>query len=84
MLPGVAPTNKLVEVALVAIVCIRGGKLYHEHIYWDQATVLVQVGLLDPKLSGNGFHRLPVVDNLGARKVLDEASAPSNELVPDW
>lgn len=84
MLPGVAPTNKLVEVALVAIVCICGGKLYHEHIYWDQATVLVQVGLLDPKLSGKGFNRLPVVDNLGARKVLDEASAPSNELVPDW
>ncbi|KAI4238117.1 MAG: hypothetical protein LQ349_001320 [Xanthoria aureola] len=84
MLPGVAPTNKLVEVALVAIVCIRGGKLYHEHIYWDQATVLVQVGLLDPKLSGKGFNRLPVVDNLGARKVLDEANAPSNELIPDW
>jgi len=34
MLPGVAPTNQLVEVALVSIVCIRGGKLYHEHIYW--------------------------------------------------
>ncbi|KAL8721603.1 MAG: hypothetical protein Q9181_007674 [Wetmoreana brouardii] len=84
MLPGVAPTNKQVDVVLVAIVCIRGGKLYHEHIYWDQATVLVQVGLLDPKLSGNGFNRLPVVDGAGARKVLDEASAPSNELIPGW
>ncbi|KAL8784621.1 MAG: hypothetical protein Q9213_003876 [Squamulea squamosa] len=84
MLPGVTPTNKLVEVAVVAIVCIRGGKLYHEHIYWDQATVLVQVGLLDPKLSGKGYNRLPVVDRAGARKVLDETSAPSNELMPDW
>ncbi len=35
ILPGVAPTDRLVEVALVAIVCIRGGKLYREHIYWD-------------------------------------------------
>ncbi|KAL9042250.1 MAG: hypothetical protein Q9180_000738 [Flavoplaca navasiana] len=84
MLPGVAPTNKLVEVAIVAIVCIRGGKLYHEHIYWDQATVLVQVGLLDPKLGGKGFNRLPVVDSAGARKVLDEANAPSNELISGW
>ncbi|KAL8736639.1 MAG: hypothetical protein Q9166_000005 [cf. Caloplaca sp. 2 TL-2023] len=84
ILPGVAPTNKLVEFALVAIVCIRGGKLYHEHIYWDQATVLVQVGLLDPKLSSKGFNRLPVVDGSGARKVLDEASTPSNKLIPGW
>ena len=47
MLPGVAPTGKCVEVPLVAIVCFRGDKLYHEHIYWDQATVLVQIGLID-------------------------------------
>ncbi|KAL8651723.1 MAG: hypothetical protein Q9210_003089 [Variospora velana] len=84
LLPGVAPTQKYIEFALVAIVCIRGGKLYHEHIYWDQATVLVQTGLLDPTLSGKGFKRLPVVDGAGARKVLDESSEPSNELIPDW
>ena len=47
MLPGVAPTGKYVEVPLVAIVCFRGNKLYHEHIYWDQATVLVQIGALE-------------------------------------
>src|SRR5215467_7062872 len=46
MLPGVAPTNRYVEVALVAIVAFREGKLAHEHIYWDQASVLKQVGLL--------------------------------------
>ncbi|KAK0515341.1 hypothetical protein JMJ35_002720 [Cladonia borealis] len=86
MLPGIEPTNKSVEVALVAIVCIRGGKLYHEHIYWDQASVLVQTGLLDPKVvpGQNGKGRLPVVDGAGARKVLDESSVRSNELLSEW
>ena len=51
MLPGVPPTNRRVEVALVAIVRFRDGKLAHEHIYWDQASVLKQIGLLtDPTL----------------------------------
>lgn len=51
MLPGIAPTNRKVEVPLVAIVKFRGDKLAHEHIYWDQASVLKQIGLLnDPKL----------------------------------
>ena len=86
MLPGVKATDKEVEVALVAIVCIRGGKLYHEHIYWDQASVLVQIGLLDPRLATNGKAptRLPVVDGAGARKILDERSVQSNELITDW
>ena len=86
MLPGIEPTNKSVEVALVAIVCIRGGKLYHEHIYWDQASVLVQTGLLDPRVvpGQNGKGRLPVVDGAGARKVLDEGSFRSNELLSEW
>ena len=47
MLPGIAPTGKRVEVPLVAIVHFREGKLAHEHIYWDQASVLVQLGLPD-------------------------------------
>jgi carboxymethylenebutenolidase len=46
MLPGVAPTGKRVECALVVIVHFREGKLAHEHIYWDQASVLKQIGLL--------------------------------------
>ena len=63
MLPGVAPTNKHVEVPLVAIVRFRDGKLAHEHIYWDQASVLKQIGLLtDPAL--------PVCGVETARKVL--------------
>jgi carboxymethylenebutenolidase len=46
MLPGVPPTNKRVEVPLVVVVRFRDGKLAHEHIYWDQASVLKQIGLL--------------------------------------
>lgn len=86
LLPGVDPTDKEIEVALVVVCCIRGGKLYHEHIYWDQATVLVQVGLLDPNLvpGGKAAKRLPIVDAAGARKVLDESSSRSNELLDGW
>jgi carboxymethylenebutenolidase len=64
MLPGVPPTNRRVEVPLVAIVRFRGDKLAHEHIYWDQASVLRQIGLL-PGAS------LPVFGAETARKVLD-------------
>ena len=53
MLPGIAPTGRRVEVALVVVVRFRDGKLAHEHIYWDQASVLAQLGLIDP-------NRLPV------------------------
>jgi len=89
MIPGVPATNKRVEVALVSIVCIRGGMLYHEHIYWDQASVLVQLGLIDPKLvpdkyKKQGVERLPVVGKESARKVLDESSVPSNMLTDNW
>jgi carboxymethylenebutenolidase len=50
-LPGVAPTNRKVRIPLVAIVSFRNDKLVHEHIYWDQASVLKQIGLLtDPTL----------------------------------
>ena len=76
MLPGVAPTGKRVEVALVGIITFRGDKLAHEHIYWDQASVLVQLGLLDPK-------GLPVAGAESARKVIDP-SIPSNTLMPTW
>lgn len=51
MLPGVPPTNRYVEIPLVAIVQFRDGKLARERIYWDQASVLKQIGLIsDPKL----------------------------------
>jgi carboxymethylenebutenolidase len=46
ILPGVAPTGRHVEVPMVAIMRFRDGKLAHEHIYWDQASVFKQIGLL--------------------------------------
>lgn len=73
MLPGVAATGRQVEVPLVAIVSFRAGKLAHEHIYWDQASVLVQIGLLDPA-------RLPVAGVESARKAVDR-KLPSNQLM---
>ena len=76
LLPGIPPTGKHVEIPMVAIVRFRGNKLYNEHIYWDQATVLVQVGLLDPKT-------LPVAGIETAKKVLDE-SLPSNTMMKRW
>ena len=76
MLPGVEPTGKYVEVPLVAIVCFRGDKLYNEHIYWDQASVLVQIGLLDAGL-------LPIAGVETAKKLVDETE-PSNTLMKRW
>ncbi len=73
MLPGIAPTGKRVEVPLVAIVRFREGKLAHEHIYWDQASVLVQLGLLDAA-------SLPVAGIESAHKALDP-NLPSNALM---
>lgn len=73
MLPGIKPTGKRVEVALVVIVHFQGNKLAHEHIYWDQASVLVQLGLIDAE-------NLPVMGVDSAKKVLDNTIA-SNSLI---
>ena len=73
MLPGIPPTGKPVEVVLVIVVQFDGDKLAHEHLYWDQASVLVQLGLLEPT-------GLPVVGGESARSVLDR-SVPLNALI---
>ncbi|MBW4533693.1 MAG: ester cyclase [Pleurocapsa minor HA4230-MV1] len=73
MLAGVAPTGKGVEVPVVAIIRFRDGKVAHEHLYWDQASVLVQLGLLD---SAN----LPIVGVDSARKLMNR-NLPSNTLI---
>lgn len=64
LLPGIEPTGKAVEMAVAVIVGFKDGKISHEHIYWDQASVLMQVGLLDPA-------GLPVTGAESARKVLN-------------
>lgn len=72
-LPGVAPTGRAVSLPHVAIVGFEDGKIAYEHIYWDQASLLVQIGLLDPE-------HLPVLGVEQARKAADK-TLPSNELL---
>jgi carboxymethylenebutenolidase len=72
MLPGVAPTGRRMTVPVVVVVGFEDGKVSHEHIYWDQATVLVQAGLLDDGV-------LPVVGADQAEALLDQ-QRPKNEL----
>jgi len=79
ILPGVPPTNWRVDIVLVGIVAFQGGKLHHEYVYWDQASVLVQVGLLDPKVvpqsaREKGMRRLPVMGRKAARRVFGSVS----------
>ena len=76
MLPGLAPTGRFVEVPLVAVVHFRGDKLKSEHIYWDQASVLAQIGVIDPK-------GLPVAGRATAQKMINE-HLPSNALMTNW
>ncbi|MBO9470550.1 dienelactone hydrolase family protein [Endozoicomonas sp. G2_2] len=76
LLPGIEPTGKYVEIPFVVIVAFRGDKLYNEHIYWDQASLLVQIGKLDPA-------GLPIAGVETARKLLDKEQ-PSNDLMPNW
>ena len=75
MLPGLPPTNRKVEVPMVVVVQFQGDKIACERIYWDQASVLVQIGKLDPAL-------LPVVGAAASHKVMDK-TLPSNELMRD-
>jgi carboxymethylenebutenolidase len=74
LLPGVAPPGRRLELAVVVIVQFKSGKMHSEHLYWDQASALVQLGLLDPA-------GLPVAGAEVARKALDPAAVPSNLLM---
>ena len=74
ILPGVKPTNKRVEIAIVVVVQFEGEKIVGERIYWDQASVLTQVGVLDND-------NLPVTGIEASRKVVDPVSEPSNTLI---
>ena len=86
MLPGIPPTNKKVEIVIVSIMCARGGLLESEHVYWDQASVLVQIGLLDPKVvpdstKQKGVKSLPVVGVEGARAMKRGSSRQINGML---
>jgi len=71
MLPGIPPTGKRVEIPHVVVMNFENGKVAHEHIYWDQASVLLQVGLLDPV-------NLPVAGVEQARILLGVALRPGD------
>ncbi len=73
MLPGVAPSGRRLSVPVVVVVGFEDGKVHHEHIYWDQATVLVQAGLLDPA-------GLPIVGAAQAESLVDQ-TRPKNEVL---
>jgi carboxymethylenebutenolidase len=74
LLPGVPPTGRRLELVMVVIVSFEGNKIHHEHIHWDQASALVQLGLLDPA-------KLPVVGAEATRKMLEPTAVPSNLLM---
>jgi carboxymethylenebutenolidase len=76
-LPGVAPTGRKVVLANVVVMGFdEVGSVAYEHIYWDQASLLVQVGLLDPNL-------LPVSGAEQVSRLLDPRQ-PANELIDRW
>jgi len=72
LLPGILPTGRRLEVPMVAIIQFEGDKIAHEHLYWDQASMLVQIGLLD--------RTLPVRGGEIAVQVLNPTQ-PMNELI---
>jgi carboxymethylenebutenolidase len=76
LLPGITPTGKRVELPHVLVMKFENGKIAHEHFYWDQASLLVQVGLLDPG-------KVPVVGIEQARKLLRVAQGNGDQSTPD-
>ena len=89
-LPGVPPTNLKAEVPFTAVVNIRGDRLYHEHISWDQGTVLRQLGLMPEYLpfprhlsgseKGSFEYKVPVAGRETAEKMRDRNGVQSNEM----
>lgn len=93
-LPGIPPTEKHLRIPFTSVVNIRGDRLYHEHIAWDQATVLVQLGLMPEylpfpyalpgeKVPGPGKqfeYRVPAAGVECAEKLQNEHAVPSNEM----
>ncbi|KAE8441717.1 hypothetical protein EG329_004503 [Mollisiaceae sp. DMI_Dod_QoI] len=94
LVPGIPPTGKKIRVPFTSVVNIRGDRLYHEHIAWDQATLLRQLGLLPEYLpfpydlpdgkkpaQGKRFeYRVPTAGDETAKKLTDESSVPSNKM----
>lgn len=73
MLPGIPPTGKHVELPHVVVMKFKGNKIEHEHIYWDQASLLAQIGFLDPK-------KLPVITSIEQARMLTILQKADNKL----
>src|ERR671924_2327583 len=73
MLPGIPPTGKYVELPHVVVMKFKGNKIEHEHIYWDQASLLFQIGFLDPK-------KLPVITSIEQARMLTTLQKADNKL----
>jgi len=74
MLPGISPTGKHVELPYVVVMKFKGNKIEHEHIYWDQASLLAQIGILDPK-------KLPVITSIEQARMLTILKKEDNKLL---
>lgn len=89
-IPGIPPTGKKLRIPFTAVVNIRGDRLYHEHIAWDQLTVLFQLGLMPEYLpfpypvgghasTGKKLeYRVPGAGHEVANKLVDENAVASN------
>ncbi|HEY9407455.1 MAG TPA: nuclear transport factor 2 family protein [Nitrososphaera sp.] len=71
ILPGIPATGKYVELPLVLLMKFKDGKISYEHVYWDQASLLVQVGLLDPST-------LPITGQEQAKRLLELSQQAAN------
>jgi len=91
----VPPTFRKLSIPFTSVVNIRGDRLYHEHIAWDQGIVLRQLGLLPeylpfpyalpgskaPSEGKRLEYRVPVAGLETAQKLVDENACPSNEMI---
>ncbi|KAJ6627397.1 hypothetical protein B0H10DRAFT_1994276 [Mycena sp. CBHHK59/15] len=82
LLPGVPPTGKKIAIPMLGVINIRGDRLYHEHIWWDQGTACMQVGIIPTHVPfGNKTLRLPIAGVESARLLIDERDCPPNEML---
>ncbi len=74
LLPGIAPTGSFVRIPVCVVAKFEGDKLAHEHIYWDQASVLLQVGMLHAG-------ELPITGAEQVENLFDPRAKPTNALI---
>ncbi|CAK5276090.1 unnamed protein product [Mycena citricolor] len=82
LLPGVPPTGKKLAIPMMGVINIRGDRLYHEHIWWDQGTACLQAGIIPTHVPFEGKTlRLPIAGVESATLLCDERSVPANEML---